>query len=61
MLMCAARARKILIENGKAYGVEALMGDDVVEFHAHKEVIVSASPINSPKLLCCPVSVPPSI
>lgn len=46
-----AYARKIIIENGKAIGVEAIVGDDVVEFRANKEVIISASAINSPKLL----------
>ena len=44
-------ARRIVIENGKAVGVEIESGGKVSTVRAHREVIVSASSINSPKLL----------
>ena len=44
-------ARRIVIENGKAVGVEIESGGKVSIVRAHREVIVSASSINSPKLL----------
>ena len=43
-------ATRILIEEGRATGV-ALTGGPVPEVHARREVIVSASAFNSPKLL----------
>jgi len=44
-------ARKISIENGRATGVEIERGGRVSLIRARREVIVSASSINSPKLL----------
>ena len=44
-------ARRIVIENGKAVGVEIESGGQVSVVRANREVIVSASSINSPKLL----------
>ncbi|MBL4926524.1 choline dehydrogenase [Fuscibacter oryzae] len=46
-----AFARKIVIENGRAVGVEVSRGDKVEVIRAGAEVIVAASSINSPKLL----------
>lgn len=44
-------ARKIVIENGRAVGVEIERGGKIEVVRANKEVIVSASSFNSPKLL----------
>jgi choline dehydrogenase len=44
-------ARKIVIENGRAVGVEIERGGQVEVVRAKREVIVAASSINSPKLL----------
>ncbi|OYU39951.1 MAG: choline dehydrogenase [Pseudorhodobacter sp. PARRP1] len=44
-------ARKIVIENGRAVGVEIERGGAIEVIRASAEVIVSASSINSPKLL----------
>lgn len=44
-------ARKIIIENGRAVGVEIERGGKIEVVRANKEVIVSASSFNSPKLL----------
>ena len=44
-------ARRIIIENQRAVGVEVQRGNDVYVIHAHREVILAASAINSPKLL----------
>ncbi|PRY24427.1 choline dehydrogenase [Aliiruegeria haliotis] len=46
-----ALARRIVIENGRAVGVEVERGGRVEVLRAQKEVIVAASSINSPKLL----------
>ena len=46
-----AFARKVVIENGRALGVEVLRGGQVEVIRASAEVIVAASSINSPKLL----------
>lgn len=46
-----AFARKIVIENGRAVGVEVMRGGRVEVIRAALEVIVAASSINSPKLL----------
>ena len=45
------RARKVVIENGLAVGVEIRRGSTVEMVRARKEVILSASSINSPHLL----------
>ena len=44
-------ARKVVIENGRAVGVEIERGGRIETIHADREVIVAASAINSPKLL----------
>jgi len=44
-------ARRIIIENGRAIGVEIERGGKVEVVRANREVIVSASSFNSPKLL----------
>jgi len=44
-------ARKIVIENGRATGVEIERAGNIEIVQARKEVIVAASSINSPKLL----------
>ncbi|WP_417242507.1 choline dehydrogenase [Celeribacter sp.] len=46
-----ALARKVVIENGRATGVEVQRKGKIEVIHADTEVIVSASSINSPKLL----------
>ncbi|PRY79706.1 choline dehydrogenase [Yoonia maritima] len=46
-----AFARRIVIENGKAVGVEVSRGNKVEVIKANVEVIVAASSLNSPKLL----------
>ncbi|MBO6720211.1 MAG: choline dehydrogenase [Roseitalea sp.] len=46
-----ALARKIVIEDGRATGVEIERGGTVETVRASREVIVAASSINSPKLL----------
>lgn len=44
-------ARKIMIENGRAVGVEIEQGAQIKVIRADAEVILAASAINSPKLL----------
>ncbi|WP_208348878.1 choline dehydrogenase [Pseudaestuariivita rosea] len=44
-------ACKIVIENGRATGVEVMRGTTRQIIHARREVIIAASAINSPKLL----------
>ncbi|MEX3008037.1 choline dehydrogenase [Hoeflea sp. TYP-13] len=46
-----ALARKIIIENGQATGVEIQRGGKIETVRANREVIVAASSFNSPKLL----------
>ena len=46
-----AFARRIVIENGRAVGVEVERGGKVDVLRATREVIIAASSINSPKLL----------
>ena len=46
-----AFARKIVIENGRAVGVEIERGGKIELIEADKEVIIASSSINSPKLL----------
>jgi choline dehydrogenase len=46
-----ALARKVVIEEGHAVGVEIARGGNVETLRANREVIVAASSINSPKLL----------
>jgi len=44
-------ARRVVIENGRAVGVEIERNGKIEVVHANREVIVSASSFNSPKLL----------
>lgn len=44
-------ARKVVIENGRATGVEVSRGDKIEVISASREVIVAASTINTPKIL----------
>ena len=46
-----AMARRIVIEGGRATGVEVSRGNKIEVIKANKEVIVAASSLNSPKLL----------
>ena len=46
-----AFARKVVIENGRAVGVEVERGGKIEVIHANVEVILAASSINSPKML----------
>ena len=46
-----ALARRIIIENGCAVGVEVGRGNKIEVITANKEVIIAASSLNSPKLL----------
>ena len=49
--MVRGLARRVVIENGRAMGVEIDRGGQVQTIHARREVILAASSINSPKLL----------
>jgi len=49
MIRCLAR--RVVIEEGRAVGVEVARGGRVQVIRANREVIISASAINSPKLL----------
>ena len=44
-------ARRVIMEDGRAVGVEIERGGKIEVISARREVIVSASSINSPKLL----------
>jgi len=44
-------ARRVVIENHRATGVEIQVGKEIQVVHAKREVILAASSINSPKLL----------
>jgi choline dehydrogenase len=46
-----AFARRIIIEDGRATGVEVSRGNKIEVIKANKEVIIAASSLNSPKLL----------
>ncbi|MGJ8616959.1 MAG: choline dehydrogenase [Sulfitobacter sp.] len=46
-----ALAQKVVIEDGRAVGVEVLRGGKVEVIKADREVVLAASSINSPKLL----------
>ena len=49
--MVSGLAERVAIENGRAVGVDVRQGDAVTRIKARHEVILSASSINSPKLL----------
>jgi choline dehydrogenase len=46
-----ARATRVLVENGRAVGVEAVVDGEAQRFDARNELIVSAGSYNSPQLL----------
>ncbi|QBX99345.1 choline dehydrogenase [Rhodophyticola sp. CCM32] len=46
-----AEARRVVIEEGRALGVEVMRGGQAQVIRARREVILAASSINSPKLL----------
>lgn len=46
-----ARARRVLFNRDRATGVEVRVGKNLINIHACREVIVSASAIHSPQLL----------
>ncbi|CTQ52495.1 Choline dehydrogenase [Roseibium album] len=50
-LIKGALVRKVLIENKRAVGVEFEVGGEIREAKAAREVVLSASSINSPKIL----------
>jgi choline dehydrogenase len=50
-LMTGVEARRIVFDGRRAVGVEIARGGRVETVRARREVVVSASPINSPKLL----------
>ena len=51
LTMTRGLARRVVIEEGRAVGVEVARGDRVEVIRARREVILAASSINSPKLL----------
>ncbi len=51
MQLVKGLARRIIIENGQAVGVEIQRGGKIETIGANREVIVAASSFNSPKLL----------
>ena len=50
-VMTGNSVSKILIENNKATGVECIIENQLKNFYAEKEVLLSAGAINSPQLL----------
>jgi choline dehydrogenase len=50
-LVTHAFAQRILLEGKKAVGVEYRRGDTIIQARANRDVIIAASPINSPKIL----------
>ncbi len=50
-LVTRAYARRVILEGKKAVGVEYSRGEKIFTARARKDVIIAASPINSPKLL----------
>ena len=50
-LIKGALVRKVVIEDGRATGVEFEVGGEIQVAHAAREVILAASAINSPKIL----------
>ena len=49
--VCYGLASRVIIENGRAAGIEITRGDKVQVVRAGKEVILAASTINTPKIL----------
>jgi choline dehydrogenase len=50
-IVTRAHTRRILIENGRAIGVEYARKGNVIRAHANREVILSAGVVNSPQIL----------
>src|SRR4029079_14640359 len=46
-----AMATKVIVENGKAIGLEYRSKESLETVHANREVILSGGAVNSPKLL----------
>ncbi|MGV7750423.1 GMC family oxidoreductase N-terminal domain-containing protein, partial [Mycobacterium kansasii] len=46
-----AHVKRVVIENGRATGVEVLDGNSVTTIRAHREVIVSGGVIGTPQIL----------
>ena len=49
--MIRGLAEKVIIEEGRAVGVQVRRGEESLRINARREVIIAASSINSPKLL----------
>lgn len=49
--MIRGLAEKVIIEDGRAVGVQVRRGEQSLRINARREVIIAASSINSPKLL----------
>ena len=52
-VMTGAYTHRVLVENGRAVGVECELGNALQTFRASQEVVLSAGAINSPKILEC--------
>ncbi|QJI29578.1 alcohol dehydrogenase [Pseudomonas sp. ADAK18] len=50
-VLSEALTHRVLLNGGRAYGVEVSQGEQVFELKARREVILSAGSINSPQLL----------
>ncbi len=50
-IITRAHTRRVLIENGRAIGVEYSRKGNVTKVHANREVILSAGVVNSPQIL----------
>ena len=50
-VMMTEMVTRVIVENGRAIGVEVLRDGNIERIHAEREVIVSAGAIGSPKLL----------
>ena len=50
-VMMAQMVTRVIVENGRAIGVDVLRDGNIERIHAEREVIVSAGAIGSPKLL----------
>jgi choline dehydrogenase len=50
-LVTHAFAQRILLEGKRAVGVEYRRGDTIIQARATRDVVIAASPINSPKIL----------
>lgn len=60
-VICQAQARRVLIENGRACGVEYQSPQGIETAYADREVILSAGSIGSPHILQCSGLGPPEV